>query len=79
LIEDKTYEEVLKIAEEYNDDLTNDFYISLVTNYTSKPRHTTGLTFKTIQSSFKVNLPNKYKVLGSNAFNCDYLVPWEAK
>ena len=41
-IKDKTYEEVLKIAKEYNDDLDNDYYISLVTNYTSEPTHTTG-------------------------------------
>ena len=78
-IEDKTYEEVLKIAKEYNDDLDNDYYISLVTNYASDPRHTTGFTFKIRKTSFKVRLPNKYNVIGSNAFTCDYLIPWEEK
>ena len=78
-IKDRSYEEIVQSSQKYNDDLDNDYYISLVTNYASDPRHTTGLIFKSKRSSFKVNLPNKYKVLGSNAFDCDYLVPWEAK
>ena len=41
-IKDRSYEEIVQSSQKYNDDLDNDYYISLVTNYASEPTHTTG-------------------------------------
>ena len=79
ILERKRYKTVVKQAEKYNDDIDNDIYISSVSNLTSQPTHTTGFIFKVKPSLPRVRMPNRYNILGGNAFTCDYLVPWEDK
>jgi len=73
----KKYEAVLKKCKEFNDDVNESVYVYTVSNLASNPRHTTGLTFKAKFIKPVKLVGKEHSVLGSDPFNCDYLIPLE--
>jgi len=73
----KKYETVLKKCKEFNADVNESTYVYTVANLASNPKHTTGLTFKAKFIKPVKIVGKEHSVLGSDPFNCDYLIPWE--
>ena len=64
-------------CKEFNDDVNESTYVYTVSNLASNPRHTTGLTFKAKFIKPVKLVGKEHSVLGSDPFNCDYLIPLE--
>ena len=76
-ISDKKYEDVINKCKEYNKELDRSLYCSKVSTKSSGINRSYFLDFE-VKSLKPVRLRGKkHSVLGSNAFNCDYVVPME--
>tara|TARA_R110002020_G_scaffold342661_1_gene557119 strand:+ start:175 stop:474 length:300 start_codon:yes stop_codon:yes gene_type:complete len=71
------YDRILKFCNEFNEDLSKDTYVCKISNLSSSPTYTMGLNFKPkFLKPVKIT-GKKHSVLGSDPFNCDYLIPLE--
>lgn len=70
-------ENVIKKCKEFNKELSSDVYISKVFTNSSGIKYTYFLDFK-VKPLKPVRLRGKeHSILGSDPFNCDYLIPLE--
>tara|TARA_R100000306_G_C4247434_1_gene78760 strand:+ start:156 stop:464 length:309 start_codon:yes stop_codon:yes gene_type:complete len=74
----KSFTEIIKIAEAFNKEVENSHYIARVI-LTKKDGyiHTQCLSYYSPITKQPFKLGGKHNVLGSNAFDCDYLIPLE--
>jgi hypothetical protein len=69
-------ENVIKKCKEFNKELSYDVYISKVFTNSSGIKYTYFLDFD-VRSLKPVRITGKkHSMLGSDPFNCDYLIPW---
>ena len=78
-VKSKQYSKYVSKAKRYNEDTSNELYISEVINCNVTPRHTTCLGFTRIETplnDFNIRARDlKYSQLGNDPFNCVYNIP----
>ena len=74
----KSFTEIIKIAEAFNKEVDNSHYIAQVTRIKKDGyKQTQCLSYYAPIKRQPFRLSSKHNVLGSNAFDCDYLIPLE--
>ena len=74
----KSFTEIIKIAEAFNKEVKNSHYIAEVTWIKRDGyKQTQCLSYYSPITKQPFKLGGKHNVLGSNAFDCDYLIPLE--
>jgi|TARA_R110000765_G_scaffold412387_1_gene512023 hypothetical protein len=77
VIKTSKIENVLKKCKEFNKELSSDVYISKVFSRSSGINYKYLLDFDVKPLKTMKITGGKHSILGSNAFNCDYVVPVE--
>ena len=70
-----TFKKCVVLAEKYNLNTENEYYVAKVSKITDDFTKSELLSYFAPLTKQPFKLSGKHNVLGSNAFDCDYLIP----